>query len=128
MKRVSLLISAVLFSISIVGSALAEPLTPESGILVRHTTDGEMAGGMSLSITWFLRSFSTLDGCLIVVYHFPKNGLSDSESLETYKVAQRVLLFGERAEVPEWNDDFSLIVTCDNNGETHTTERLKIAQ
>ena len=121
MKTVFALVTVALFSILIVGPVLAGHSSSESGILIQQPSDKEMAGGTTLSFSWFLRSLPTENGCLVDAYHFPENALSIIESLEDYKVAQITTSFGMEVVVPEYSDDF--IVMCRHNGQISITIR-----
>lgn len=123
MKTVSTLVTTVLFSILIIGSSFAQQTSQESDIIIQPPSDEEMMGGTTLSFSWFLRSLPTQGGCFVVVYHFPKNGLSEGESPEDYKIAQITTSFGMEVVVPEYSDDF--IVRCKRNGQLSITIRLR---
>lgn len=122
MRILFALVTVALLSISTIGSALAQQTSQESGILFQPPTDEGMERGTTLSFSWFLRSLLTQDGCFVVVYHFPKDGFSEGESTEDYKVVQLTTPFGVEVEVPGYSDDF--IVRCKGNGQLSITMRL----
>jgi len=125
MKMISALVTAALLSISITDFALAQQLSPESGILIQPPTEEEMEGGTTLSFPWRLLSLPTQDGCLVEVYNFTMRGLFGG-SPENYKVAQLHIPFGEGTEVPGYDDEIiSWFVTCSETGKAIFHRHLK---